>query len=306
MASQKKSMSLGELVGVKMPPQVLTDEQKKQIILQAIAAQNEANAGCPNIGWLFHKRYYKGCEKDLVAQVNRDENEIVEVKKEREAKLLKHFRSKNEGIFLQSSTYEYWDTLGAHSFTLKTTYPGLVLGTGYSHETGTEGEFKIGFYFDWTTGLPIIPGSSVKGVLRSAFMQEGFVAELLRDKGISLTDAQIAQLETEIFGNRNGGDDFSKGRDIFHDAVITSAPTPFLGDDYITPHINRDKPEMTPFSNPTPLLFLKVLPSVAFEFRFGFVKSEFLDEKQKGDLFKSILQIIGIGAKTNVGYGQLC
>ena len=69
----------------------------------------------------------------------------------------------------KADTYDF-PILGneEHSFELTTTYPGLVLGTGYSHETGTEGEFKLGFYFDWTTGLPVIPGSSVKGILRAA------------------------------------------------------------------------------------------------------------------------------------------
>lgn len=55
-------------------------------------------------------------------------------------------------------------------FQLYTTYPGLTTGTGMPHGIKDQDEdFKIGFYFDHTTGLPAIPGSSVKGVLRSAF-----------------------------------------------------------------------------------------------------------------------------------------
>ena len=55
---------------------------------------------------------------------------------------------------------------------LNTTYPGLLIGSGYIHEIGStniENELKLGFFFDHTTGLPIIPASSVKGLLRSAF-----------------------------------------------------------------------------------------------------------------------------------------
>lgn len=55
------------------------------------------------------------------------------------------------------------------TISLKTTYPGLFTGSGYNHETGNTGEFSLGFFFDHTTGLPILPGSSVKGVLRSVF-----------------------------------------------------------------------------------------------------------------------------------------
>lgn len=64
---------------------------------------------------------------------------------------------------------------------LTTSYPGLITGIGVNHQTTlkwmgqAEGkfvqipEFKLGITFDHTTGLPIIPGSSIKGVLRSFF-----------------------------------------------------------------------------------------------------------------------------------------
>ncbi len=53
---------------------------------------------------------------------------------------------------------------------LCTTYPGLTTGVGMPHGIKEQNEdFKIGFYFDHTTGLPLIPGSSVKGALRAAF-----------------------------------------------------------------------------------------------------------------------------------------
>ena len=42
------------------------------------------------------------------------------------------------------------------TFTM-TTESRLVFGMGYEHPT------EIGFMFDWTSGLPIIPGSSLKG-----------------------------------------------------------------------------------------------------------------------------------------------
>ena len=54
------------------------------------------------------------------------------------------------------------------------------MGVGYQHETGAMGEAKIGFYFDYTTGLPCLSGSSVKGIIRSAFldtMLDAFTAD---------------------------------------------------------------------------------------------------------------------------------
>ena len=62
-----------------------------------------------------------------------------------------------------------------HSFCLDVRYPGLVTGVGISHEAKVEGEFKLGLHLDYTTGLPVIYGSSVKGVLRSAFREENLL-----------------------------------------------------------------------------------------------------------------------------------
>ncbi len=224
-----------------------------------------ADSGRANIGWLFYKNYYAGLSAAQWRKVGKKLQENDTDKKTIKA----HFESKNKTIFNQMANTDAFAKLGKQSFPLTTTYPGLVLGTGYTHETGTEGEFKLGFYFDWTTGLPIIPGSSVKGVLRSAFKTFDFIKALLVVKGKATLDKQqIDKWETEIFGSPNGSEDIRKGKDIFHDAIIIDAPTPFLADDFITPHINREDPKMSPFSNPTPLMFLKVLPEVTFLFQF--------------------------------------
>lgn len=61
---------------------------------------------------------------------------------------------------------------------LTVAWPGLMTGLGYGHgaKTGAKDndhpfatEVKTGFYFDFTTGLPVLPGSTVKGILRSFF-----------------------------------------------------------------------------------------------------------------------------------------
>ena len=71
--------------------------------------------------------------------------------------------------------------LDAKSFQLKTVYPGLLIGLGYSHDpvkikkdvqnneqiTKDTEAIQLGFSLDYTTGLPIIPGSTVKGVIKS-------------------------------------------------------------------------------------------------------------------------------------------
>ena len=66
--------------------------------------------------------------------------------------------------------------------------------------------------------------------------------------------------------------------------------------DYITPH-------KSPFKDPLPIQFLKLAPESTLKFFFK-LKDGVITAKQKLLLFKVILLDRGIGAKTNVGYGQ--
>jgi len=209
------------------------------------------------------------------------------------------------------------------------------MGTGITHGTGREGEIKIGFYFDHTTGLPVIPGSSVKGMLRSVFPLDYLKnakkakkdeKEMLKAKADACKDYLVTEInkiteqknwtvehiedfERWLFGDNEAGKEsqipMSK-RVVFYDAypvrMLKGDDLPFLGLDFITPHDDALK-------NPIPIQFLKVMPGLVYRFQFRWA------EYKKGDLhltpdhlkqlFTVILQDIGIGAKTNVGYGQL-
>ncbi|MGB5927381.1 MAG: type III-B CRISPR module RAMP protein Cmr6, partial [Cyclobacteriaceae bacterium] len=273
----------------------------------------------PNLGWLFYKDYYAGYD-----WASADSQKT-------------HFEGKNKRITDQTYTASLHrhEELGQHSFRLKTTYPGLLIGTGYQHETGTEGEVKSGFHFDYSSGLPQLPGSSLKGLLRSFFpgkekeqnpktpeerltredrkdAYEGkieFMGELVGEiAGVtSLDKARLQALEQEMF---EGKDTDGKPlpiyqRDTFYEAVLSERNhqhTTLVGEDFITPHepIGRLK-------NPIPLLFLKVMPEVEWLFRFTFRDSQAipgLTAAHKQELMRQILLTFGAGAKTNVGYGQ--
>lgn len=185
-----------------------------------------------------------------------------------------------------------------HVFSLEIVYPGLVTGLGINHEATIEGEFKLGLHFDWTRGMPVVYGSSVKGVLKSYFKE--FYKPIV-GRQPSAEDA----IE-DIF---NGGKKSIYKRDVFFDAVITKADKKgrILCSDSITPHGDN------PLKNPVPITFLKIAPGCQLEFRFKLVPTEIekegkvltLSPGDKLNLFKEILTTIGIGAKTNVGYGQL-
>lgn len=209
---------------------------------------------------------------------------------------------------------------------LSTTYPGLLIGSGYGHDYKHDNAelkneaFKIGFFFDFTTGMPIIPGSSIKGMLRSCFPQKSvktkklspeyknsriqFIKEIITNELKIFSEINIDALEDEIFhGLRDNKPIPIYERDIFIDAVPTSVHNTkgnLFDDDYITPHIQELK-------NPEPLKFLKVSSNVQFRFEFRLFDSKIcsdLTADKKLELFKYLILTLGLGAKTNVGYGQ--
>ena len=213
------------------------------------------------------------------------------------------------------------------SIQLQISYPGLVTGIGINHEASIEGEFKLGVHFDWTHGMPVVYGSSVKGVLRSWFMDIYKTSEV--NNGIDSYDllmdifsGSTRNVEEEKKQYKENWDekvrDVKKriynpksiyNRDIFFDAVIVEADSKgrILASDSITPHggENHDNP----LKNPTPLTFMKIASGCTMEFRFKLVTSvingKTFTAAQKKTLFEEILKTVGVGAKTNVGYGQL-
>ena len=222
-----------------------------------------------NLGWLFYKDYYTAIEdwnnpKRYEEKIKEKVDEIIEKK-----------------ITLQKNT-----PLGNTHFQAATTYPGLILGSGYTHELPSlVGQAILGFDFDYTTGLPIIRGSSIKGALRSAFKHWEYITSISSLK----TQEEVKELETEIF----------EGKDIFFDATIikTDSKNKILADDYLAPHSDN------PLKNPVPLRFIKIAPNVTFRFDFE-LHDGLISKKAKSKLFQTILEDLGLGAKTNVGYGK--
>ena len=255
----------------------------------------------PNIGHLFFREYYRGLTGD-------DWTELVTKKEPKLSdQATQYIGNKNKALLdaglshYSAATSLFLTDQNLQVFELKTTYPGLLIGSGWDHSAGKiDEEFKIGFSFDYTTGLPVVPGSSVKGAIRSAFRHKDYIQQLLDVTGQVDTGA----LEREIFegvGRGSGNHIPLLKRDIFFDAypvhTANKEDDRFLGDDYVTPHKDR-------YTNPIPIKFLKVLPGVIFRFQFR-LRDGLINAGNKLRLFKNILLDIGVGAKTSVGYGQL-
>lgn len=200
--------------------------------------------------------------------------------------------------------------------------PGLLIGSGLAHGLpGSEEDVKTGLQFDYTSGLPVIPGSSVKGVIRSAFPTikedkeqsneadaeklnyiKSLIADIPEFSALGLEDKDILELGNQMF---NHGD-------IFADALLVGYGTRMkqhgpvkqvLTEDYIIPHTGG------PLAQPIPIKIVKVAPGVTFAFCFKFNATKIGDKEvtaeMKESLCTAILQDLGIGAKTNVGYGVL-
>lgn len=186
------------------------------------------------------------------------------------------------------------------SFELDTAYPGLLIGTGNLHDIAQTGAYKLGFTFDYVNGLPYLPGSSLKGILRNAFPGQheedkegyaGYMKAVLKEiMGREISDEELAEMENDIF----------EFQDVFLGAYPVVENDKLLANEFITPHGKSQ------IENPIPLSFVKVKSGVSFRFSFLLHDSEKsgLDAKQKKALFQRLILDFGVGAKTNVGFGK--
>lgn len=270
-----------------------------------------------NLHYLFNVRYYKTLN---TINIDNFENNNKNKKRKFSNEHEKNVNVCNKSLINAKTTIpELSNDLCDYYFELKTTYPGLLIGLGYTHDAGSsKEEIQLGFNLDYVTGLPIIPGSTIKGVLRSAFSNyPEYILYLLKEFGTNnIGKEQIKEIENEIFGDRNGNTINSTIKDVFYDAIIIGKDNkdnkdnkddkdiPFLGLENITPHKASDK-KYNGLTEPTPLLLLKVIPNIIFLFRFQLTDKGLLNPDTKLKLFKRILLDMGLGSKTNTGFGVL-
>ncbi len=227
-----------------------------------------------NLNLIFNKLYYDRLGKE-------DFDEFVQNKN------TELFSS----VFCNETDFKKSE-IANETFVMKTTYPGLLVGHSIHHSSGkSEGDIGSGIDLDFVTGQPYIAATSVKGVLRSCFKNKKEAAiEIIRTvTEKEFTPETLEELEKELF----------EGTDIFLDAVVYDGDKygRIVGKDYFSPHRSDLK-------TPVPLLLIKILPDVRFEFRF-ILSDGTLSKEEKSRLYAEIISIFGIGARTKVGYGQM-
>lgn len=278
-----------------------------------------------NLHQYYYQDYFKGIDFGYLSQDEKASRAVVnEIQRRNNVLTSEEYAHKDRKLKVipeLPSDDKHFNNKQLKSIPLEIMYPGLVTGIGMKHETKIEDEFKLGMHFDWTYGVPVIYGSSVKGVLRSAFIAKVEKGEIVEYDDFFLKETKadyawdqksIMTLFNAIFEGKNlEGENISiYERDIFFDAVIVESDKKrhILCSDSITPHGDN------PLKNPTPLTFMKIAPGCKVYFRFKLKPTEIVnskdeklsfDEIEKQKLFRKILTTVGIGAKTNVGYGQL-
>jgi len=158
----------------------------------------------------------------------------------------------------------------------------FVTGMGYEHP------LENGFAFLNPYGLPYLPGSSIKGVLRRA-AEELDVDAAVVDELFGSSAAEGSQ------GALNFWDVFPQGQ------LALDIMTPHYGDYY------QGKASPHDSGQPNPIVFLTVAPEARFAFHVEMIhQSGILDwQVMLEQCFDHAFDWLGFGAKTSVGYGAM-
>jgi len=194
----------------------------------------------------------------------------------------------------------------------------LIIGLGNEHPT------EKGFRFDWTTGSPFIPSSSIKGVIRLAYL----VNELRMKKDEEdaerfcneISDGKLSKDAKLVFGSgelKRDKQEASRGKIIFLDAFPVSLPRlkPEIMTCHYKDYLMDGKRGPTEDQQPNPQQFWAVSPyldqngekPLKFIFRMLVPKSIATDAGRFSALenaLNSALTEHGIGAKTAIGHGR--
>lgn len=227
----------------------------------------------------FYCQQYNNTSKDLIV-------EILNRKHIAQAQFCGSFSSKYEMVV----------------FKAKLQSP-LITGIGESHP------HEVSMVFDHNMGIPYVPASGIKGIVRFAHTL-GLLdvvpdEKIKKDKdGNAFFDDEADWTNiSELFGTQG-----ARGRLLFLDAYPEKAPD--LHVDIMNPHYGKyysyDQNETPPgdYLDPNPIKFLTVSIGTVFVFRA-------LVDKNCGELLESVKAALrkalteeGVGAKTAVGYGR--
>ena len=250
------------------------DKIAKKNIKKFIKCKNENNFRVPNDTCLIIKNHY-------IDNFNLKLNKFTLFNDKDEAKIKdqkinENFFQEKWKEFYNLKIDNYYQNLQKLNLFFSET---IELETNYRLLIGAEESiYETSIRLHHIYGIPFIPSSAIKGVVRSYIELEDKLGKWI-----------------DYFGSEE-----KKGKIVFFDAFPTTKPK--IKVDVMTPHYNHYYNEgkaPTDDQNPVPINFLTVEDT---KFNF-FIASKEQIEQEFIDLFKKALTEHGIGAKTAVGYG---
>lgn len=195
---------------------------------------------------------------------------------------------------------KYIDSLeGAGITTVKVeakTISPFITGLGSGHPTET------GMILDRNLGIPYIPASSVKGVLRLAC-----AINIARDNNSNEVDLDNKTL-VKYFGSENDSNP-KRGQLVILDVYPKTISE--LKIDIMNPHnqnyYSGKNKQPVETESPNPIKFLTVPKGTEFVFNFAYIplkEGNLCDEKELNDIVDTAFETVGFGGKTAIGYGR--
>ena len=187
---------------------------------------------------------------------------------------------------------------------------------------GNEHPLENGFAFLNPYGLPYLPGSSVKGVVRRAAEELAGIAPGVTWEAESEDDAWTAQAINTLFGPTLSDTGSRRGALSFWD-VMPEINGEKLAIEVMTPHYShyyqqdssKGEGSISPHDSgqPIPINFLTVPPGSNFTFHVVCDRKRLTADLVENDRWQALLQSAfehaftwcGFGAKTAVGYGAM-
>lgn len=182
---------------------------------------------------------------------------------------------------------------------------------------GQESVYETSITLHHIYGIPYIPASAIKGVIRHYAINSNPDFEVTKDDKEKFKNREdkafkINKELCDIFGcdEKSHYKKAQEGQIIFFDAFPTKLTDDAIQPDVMNVHYPKyygpEKEPPTDTQNPNPIFFLTV-QNTPFQFIIGIKEKEDADKllEKTAEYLKNALEQHGIGAKTAVGYGYL-
>jgi CRISPR-associated protein Cmr6 len=179
-----------------------------------------------------------------------------------------------------AAALERWQAATADAVRLSATTRGpLALGLGNASP------YEVGLTLHHTFGVPYLPGSALKGLARRAALQQGLTE---KDEAFRVLFGDVGSAGHVAFWD--GWMDAGAGQPLQLDTITVHHPK----------YYQNGQEWPTDFDDPTPVAFLSVRPGVKFHLRLS-GPGEWASLAAR--LVAHGLEYLGLGGKTNAGYG---